>query len=387
MTTQPKYLSDTQMSLRPGILDLGLGHPDPTLLPIEAVKRATAKILDDLGLEALSYGWAAGPGPLADWLRARIRNNEGREVRSGELLITAGNSHALDQLLTLHTQPGDVALVETPTYHLAVRILKDHPLQLVPVPTDDEGPQLDALKQTVTDLKRQGKPPRLLYTVPTFHNPTGCSWSMARRLGMIEVATESGFLIIEDDVYRELAYDAPASPSLWSLAPTGVVARLGSFSKSLSPGLRLGWLTAHASLIEKHTSGGLLDSGGGINQFAAMVVSALCQAGDFDVQVSRFQQAYRERRDALLAALAEHLPTCAVQKPGGGFFVWVVLPDGVRSDALLTRAEACGVSFVPGVKPCWAGGGENAIRLAFSLYAPDELREAARRLGEALIPC
>jgi DNA-binding transcriptional MocR family regulator len=387
MTSHPNYLSDTQMSLRPGFLDLGLGHPDPTLLPVAAMQRATTRILETLGGEALSYGWAAGPGPLADWLRARMARNEGRAPAQDELLITAGNSHALDQLLTLHTKPGDVALVETPTYHLAVRILKDHPLQLVPVPTDDEGPRLDALKEALVALKREGKLPRLLYTVPTFHNPTGRSWHLSRRLGLIELATDTGFLIVEDDVYRELAYDAPAPPSLWSLAPTGVVARLGSFSKSLSPGLRLGWLTAGASLIHKHTSGGLMDSGGGVNQFTAMAVSALCAAGDFDGQVARFRSAYRERRDALLKALSEHAPSgCNWQVPGGGFFVWLALPDGVRSDALLARAESLGVSFVLGVRPCWSGGGENALRLAFSLYAPEELAEAVRRLGEAMKP-
>ena len=302
----PNFLSDTQMARRPGLLDLGLGHPDPTLLPIAAMQRASAHTLGTFGSEALSYGWAAGPGPLVDWLRARIGQNEGRTPAPDELFITAGNSHALDQLLTLHTQPGDVALVETPTYHLAVRIFKDHPLQLVPVPTDEEGPRLDALKEILAQLKREGKTAaRVLYTVPTFHNPTGRSWHLTRRLGMIELATESGFLIIEDDVYRELAYDSPTPPSLWSLAPTGVVARLGSFSKSLSPGLRLGWLTASASLIHKHTGSGLLDSGGGVNQFTAMAVSALCTAGDFDAQVARFQSAYKERRG------------CAAERVGG----------------------------------------------------------------------
>ncbi len=374
------------MARRPGILDLGLGHPDPSLLPVAAMKRAAAQALDTFGSDALSYGWAAGPGPLANWLRTRIGNTEGRTPAPDEFLITAGNSHALDQLLTLHTQPGDVALVETPTYHLAVRIFKDHSLQLVPVQTDDEGPRLGALKATLTQLKHEGKQPRVFYTVPTFHNPTGRSYSLARRLGLIELATESGFLIIEDDVYRELAYDQPALPSLWSLAPTGVVARLGSFSKSLSPGLRLGWLTAGASLIHKHTNSGLLDSGGGLNQFTAMAVSALCAAGDFDAQVALFKSAYKERRDALLSALAEHLPTgCVWQTPAGGFFVWVVLPDGLRSDILLSHAESCGVSFVPGTKPCWNGGGENALRLAFSLYAPAELAEAAKRLGAACV--
>ena len=221
--------------------------------------------------------------------------------------------------------------------------------------------------------------------MPTFSNPTGRSLAADRRAALVALAQAAGLLIIEDDVYRELAYDAPAPPSLWSLAPTGGVARLGAFSKSLAPGLRLGWLTAPAELVRPLADGGLLDSGDNLNHFTALVVAALCAAGDYDRNVADLRAAYRHRRDTLVAALREHLPPgCRVIVPGGGFFVWVELPAGADSAALLPAAEAEGVAYLPGTRFHLDGRGRQALRLAFSYYAPDRLAEAARRLGRAL---
>ncbi len=374
-----------QVVHRPGIIDLGWGHPDPQLLPVAAIRRAADRTLDRYGSHALEYGYAAGPGPLLDWLSARIEENEGRAPGPDEIMLTGGSSLGLDQLLTQLAGPGDTLLVESPTYHLAIRTMQDHRLNLVPVPSDENGLQVDALREILADLRRQGRAPRALYTVPTFNNPTGISLALDRRRALVQFGAESDLLIIEDDVYRDLSYDAPPPPSLWSLAPVGVVARLGSFSKSLAPGLRLGWMTAGQELISRFTLGGLLDSGGGINHLTAMIVATLCEEGDFDAQVSLFRRVYTERRDALAAALARHLPAaCQLSRPGGGFFVWVVLPPDVDSATLLPRAEELGVSFVPGRVFHPDGLGSNTLRLAFTLYQPDELVRAAEALGRAL---
>jgi 2-aminoadipate transaminase len=378
-------LPTVQITYREGIIDLGWGHPDPSLLPVAAMRRAAADALERHGPDALAYGFEHGPGPLRAWLDERIARLEGRAPEPDALMITGGVSHALDQVCTLLTRPGDVALVESPTYHLAVRVLRDHPLELAAVPRDAGGLRLDALAETIGSLRAAGKAPRLLYTVPTFHNPTGGSLAPERRRALVELAEAEGFVIVEDDVYRELAYDAPAPQSLWSLAPPGRVIRLGSFAKSLAPGLRLGWLTADSETVTRITGGGLLDSGGGINHFTAMTVAALCESGGFDAQVERLRAAYRERRDALVAGLREHLPPgCSLEAPGGGFFAWVRLPEGLDAAAALARAEAAGVAYIPGSRFHLDGGGAHALRLAFSLYPPAELREAARRLGEAL---
>lgn len=378
-------LPTIQLVRRPGIIELGWGHPDAALLPVAGMRRAALSVLDRAGATALAYGADQGPAALIAWLRERIARTEGRAPANDAIMITGGVSHALDQICTLCTQPDDVVLVESPTYHLAMRIMRDHPLRLVPVAVDEAGLRIDALATTIAELRRGGRPPRLLYTIPTFHNPTGVSLSDERRAALVALAAAEGMLIVEDDVYRELSYDGPAPPSLWSMAPPGVVVRLGSFAKSLAPGLRLGWLTADAALVARIVGSGLLDSGGGTNHFTAMVVAEFCAAGLFDEQVATFRAAYRVRRDALVQALGSYLPPgCTWAVPAGGFFVWVSLPEGLDAAALLPRAEATGVAYLPGARFSLDGAGTRALRLAFSLYSPEELAEGARRLGQAI---
>jgi 2-aminoadipate transaminase len=373
-----------QLFERPGIIELTWGHPDPALLPVAALRRAAAAALDQFGSDAMQYGHPAGPGPLLEWLAERIGRQEGRAPALDEIMTTGGISLGLDQLLTALIVPGDTVLVESPTYHLAVRILRDHKLNLVPVASDQEGLNVDALQQTLAQLKAVGTRARALYLVPTFNNPTGRSLADDRRRALVKLAEAEGLLIIEDDVYRELAYDGPSPASLWSLAAPGVVARLGSFSKSLGPGLRLGWLTAGSALVQHIINGGLLDSGGGINHYTALVVATLCAAGEYDANLIALRQSYQARRDTLVNTLREHLPPgCSVRAPGGGFFVWIELPDGTDSRALLPHAEAAGMSFIPGANFHLDGSGQTGLRLAFSLYPPEALAEAARRLGAA----
>ncbi|MDH4065266.1 MAG: PLP-dependent aminotransferase family protein, partial [Acidobacteriota bacterium] len=189
----------------------------------------------------------------------------------------------------------------------------------------------------------------------------------------------------EDDVYRELAYDGPAPPSLFSTAPRGTVLRMGSFAKSLAPGLRLGWINCSATQARRFADGGLRDSGGAPNFTAAMMVAALCRSGDFDAHVARLRTAYRERRDALAAALTAHLPPgCAFSTPGGGYFIWVELPVHIDGEALLERARSHKVSFLPGSRVCIDGRGRHCLRLAFSLMKPEALADGARRLAAAV---
>ncbi|MDW8327037.1 MAG: PLP-dependent aminotransferase family protein [Anaerolineales bacterium] len=375
----------TQLTLRPGFIEFIWGQPDPDLLPVDALRRITPEALNRFGAEALAYGAAAGAGPLLAWIADRIRTREGVPISLEELTGSAGNSDALDQICTLFTRPGDVALVESPTYHLALRIMLDHGLDLRPVRLDEHGLDVAALEATLAALRAEGKTPRLLYTIPTFHNPMGLSLSQERRRVLVTLAEREGFLIVEDDVYRELVYDGEAPPSLWSLAPRGPVLRLGSFAKSLAPGLRLGFISGHPEHIRRIVDSGLRDSGGGVNHYTAMVVGALCAAGEFEKQVERLRAEYRARRDALLDALAEFMPAGVTwTKPAGGFFVWVTLPDELDAAALLPAAEARRVSYIPGARFCPDGGGRNALRLAFSLHKPPELVEGVRRLAQII---
>jgi len=373
---------------RTGIIDLAWGHPDPRLLPVEGLRRAADRVFERYGADALAYGYAAGPGPLIDFVVGRLAEVDSRAPTADSVLVTAGNSHALDQVATLLTTGGDRVLVESPTYHLAVRILRDHAVELIPVPSDADGLQVDVLADTLAALRRSGRPARLLYCIPTFNNPTGVSLITARRQTLVDLAAEEHLVIVEDDTYRELSYDGPPPPSLWSLAAPGVVVRLGTFSKSLAPGLRCGYLTADAATVERFRASGLLDSGGGVSHFTSLVVAEYAKSGEYGRNVERLRGAYRERRDALLAALGDRLgdpPAC--RRPAGGYFVWVSLPGGLDAEALLPAAEAAGTSFMPG-STFYVGpvppAGRASLRLVFCLYPADALAKAARRLTRAI---
>lgn len=379
-------LPDIQLTLRPGIIEMGWGHPDPALLPVTDIARAAEQALERDGWTALAYGAEQGPSrlllPLAAWLSRR----ESVSISPEQLLITGGISQGLDLLCTLLARPGDAVLVQTPVYHLALRIFADHGLELVPVASDDGGLCIEALAAALAHLQAQGRRPRFLYTVPTWCNPTGISLALERRRALVSLAGDD-LLILEDDAYRELWYDAPSPPSLQSLVPAGV-ARLGSFSKILAPGLRLGWLVAAPDLIQRCVGSGLLDSGGGVNHFTTHVAAAYLEMGLLDEHIDRLRTAYRSRRDALLAALARFLPgDCAWTMPGGGFFAWVQLPAGCDSAALLAAAELGGVSFVPGARFYTDGAGRRHLRLAFSLLAEEELAEGVQRLANTACKC
>jgi 2-aminoadipate transaminase len=378
-------LPDIQFFNREGVIELKWGSPSFDLLPVVGVQRAAQEALERGGALALSYGAEQGPGHLIDQLCARLGRLEGTAPPREQMMITGGVSQALDMLCALLTQPGDVALVESPVYHLALRILQDHRLELVPVPADESGLRVDVLEETLAALQREGRWPSLLYTVPTFNNPTGATMSLERRKAVVKLAQQEGLLVLEDDVYRELWYDSPPPPSIYDLAPAGPVVRLGSFSKVMAPGLRLGWMLAAPEIIQRCTASGQLDSGGGVNHFAAHVVAAFVDLGLLDRHVEELREAYRQRRDGLLDGLASHLPEgCAWERPGGGFFVWLRLPPGVDGTALVPAAETAGVSYVPGARFFTGGGGERYCRLAFTLATLEELEEGARRLGAVL---
>jgi 2-aminoadipate transaminase len=355
-------------------------------LPVQALAEASARAHARYGAEMYQYGWQAGPLELLARMQIRIAQREGRSPRDAEMCLTAGNSWALDQIATLFAPPGDAILVENPTYHYAVKILRDHVNPLVAVDADADGLRPDALQSALDALAQRGQRAACLYLVPTFNNPTGRNLSAARRTQVIEIAARHGLLVIEDDVYRELAYDAPAPPSLWSLDRHDVVIRMMSFAKSLAPGLRMGLITGPERVTRRMFEGGVLDSGGGIVHHAAYTVAELDATGALDVATRQLASAYRERRDALVSALEASLPDgYRVERPGGGFFVWVHTP--MPSAQLLPHADREAVAFVPGQKFFLSGGNDHALRLSFSLYPPDQLREGAERLGRAAAAC
>lgn len=378
-------LPDVQLYLRPGIVEFGWGHPDAALLPVEAIGRAAAHALASAGQSALAYGAEQGPGRLIEQLRQFLAAREDNLPDPAQLMITGGVSQALDLLCTLLTKPGDIVLVEAPTYHLSLRIMRDHNLDLIPVPTDAQGMRVDALEGLLELLQAHGRQPRLLYTVPTFSNPSGATMPAERRAALSAIARRAGFYVIEDDVYRELWYDTPPPAPLFAMGPPGPVIRLGSFSKILAPGLRLGWMQAPPEIVRRCIGGGLLDSGGGVNHFTAHVVAALFELGLIEAHLEQLRRAYQQRRNSLLEALARNLPSGSTWMPPlGGYFIWLRLPEGLNSSELLPQAEAAGVAYLPGTRFFTGDEGHNYLRLSFSLLPLSDLAEGARRLGAFL---
>ena len=386
MTERPRGTRLTQYEAKAGVIDLAWGHPDPNLLPVEELAEATRRAMDRHGSDILEYGSTAGSPPLIDFICDRLAETDARAPGRAEVVITSGASQGLDLAATLLLSPGDTVLLDVPTYHLAISILADHPIRLEAVPSDADGVVLDALAETVARLRHAGERPRLLYTIPTFHNPTGRKVPLDRRKALVAFAAQEGLLIAEDDTYRELSYDGPPPPSLWALDGAGAVVRIGSFAKSVAPGLRHGYVTASAEIATRLATGGLLDSGGGMNHFAATVLAEYAASGDYARQVERFRTAYRAQRDRLLAGLTEHLPdTASWSRPEGGYFVWVELPPGITADDLMPVAAARGMAFLPGHRFFLDdGAAPGALRLAFSMHPAETLEEATAHLGAAV---
>ena len=372
---------DVQFEFVDGIADLTWGHPDPTLLPSEAVSNAAVAVLSTNGWKALSYGHGGGPSVLREEVSSLLTSLGERTPAHEELIITAGNSATLDHLTALLTRPGDVVFVEEPTYFLALKIFADHPVRVVGISGDEFGPIPDDLDEKARAVTASGARCAALYTVPTHNNPTGVSMPIARRRELLETAVRHSITIIEDDVYREISFGGKATESLWSLDDRGVVARMGSFSKSLSPGIRVGYLTASPALVSQVRSCGIVDSGGGLSYLSACIVGEVLRSGEYRRNCDVAVASYAARCAALVDALVGS--PLQVRRPSGGFFVWAELPAGMTADSLCAATLGAGVRCTHGSKFFASGTSTGFVRMAFSMLNPAELTTA----GTAVARC
>jgi 2-aminoadipate transaminase len=370
----------------PGTISLVFGHPDAQALPVEALAAAAESVLRGPKARlALQYGPEQGPSLLLDYLIDRHNRRESLHLTRENLIVTAGSTGAVDMIARLLAGRGAAVLVESPSYRDALDTFRDHGVELRPVPVDDGGLVVEALEAELIALRREGKPPRLLYTIPTFQNPSGVTLTRARKEAVLALAREHGFLIVEDDVYHDLAFEGQVPPSFYALAGGRGVLRVGSFSKILAAGLRLGWLVAEPEIIRRFTDCGATQMGGGANPFVAHLVAEYCAAGRLEPHVAQLGRVYRHRRDVMLEALKTHLPPgVSWTRPGGGFFIWLSLPQGVDVEALRVIARQRGVDFSPGTGFFVGSGGERNLRLAFSYVPPDEIRRGVAMLGQAI---
>lgn len=368
-----------QIHLAPGRIDLGIGQPGFDLLPVDLLRRAADHRLAQGNPYLLNYGYEQGDGYTRLALAEFLTQQYGTPVDPDHLFLTAGASQGLDLICTLFSQAGDVIFVEEPSYFLALRIFADHRLRVVSLPTDADGLDLDALEAALTQQR-----PAFLYTIPTFQNPAGVTLSAPRRARLAQIAAAHDLLIIADEVYHLLAYSAAPPPPLALSAGQAPVLALGSFSKILAPGLRVGWVQGSPGLIQKLTLCGLADSGGGLNHFTAAIVRSVLELGWLDPYFDQLKAIYGARADVLAAALRRDLPQAQFDPAQGGFFLWLRLPSEVDTEALLPAAHRHGVGYQPGVRFSSREGLGNYLRLSFAFFGAAELREGAARLAETI---
>jgi 2-aminoadipate transaminase len=341
------------------------GIPAPECLPVEELADCAQAALERDGDTVLSYGSSAGYAPLRDWIAER------HGVDPGRVLVTNGSLQGM--VFLAERFAGERVLVEAPTYDRPLKILAAHGVETTPIAMDDEGLDLDALAQVL----ESGDPPAFLYSIPTFQNPSGRTLSAERRRRLAEIAREHELLVLEDDPYGLVRFDGDAPPTLFELEGGTHVAYSSSFSKTIAPGLRVGYFVLPQALERELEA---LATSTYITPvlLGQATVFEYLRRGNFEPNLERVSTLLRARRDAMLEALERELPDARWSRPQGGYFVWLELSKGADAGALLERATAAGVTFVPGAD---FGGPPNTARLAFSFVSPDEIREGVRRLA------
>ncbi|WP_248964705.1 aminotransferase-like domain-containing protein [Sphaerisporangium perillae] len=364
---------------RPEVVSLAGGMPYVTALPLDIVGEIVADLVARRGTVALQYGSGQGDPHLREQI-CEVMRLEGIEAGPDDVVVTVGSQQALDLITRIFIDPGDVVLAEGPSYVGALGTFAAYQASVVHVAMDDQGLVPEALAATIDSLTRQGRRIKFLYTVPNFQNPAGVTLSAARRRQVMEICQRADVLVVEDNPYGLLGFDGDPMRALRADDPDGVV-YLGSFSKTLAPGFRVGWaLAPHAvrdKLVLAMESAVLSHS-----SFAQLAVGQYLATQPWREQIKSFRELYRERRDALLGALDALMPPgCTWTRPAGGFFVWMTLPDGLDSKAILPRAVAERVAFVPGTGFYADDSGARNMRLSYCYPEPDRIREGVRRLA------
>ncbi len=369
---------------RPDVISLAGGLPDTSTFPPDSYAAIMNRVAAESCARALQYGPTEGLGAVKACVR-EVMAAEGTRIDVDDILVTTGGQQVIDLMCKTLIDPGDVIVTEGPTYPGAVPAFSSYQADVVQVDMDAEGMRVDELEDVLDRLEREGRRPKFIYTIPTFQNPAGVTLSLPRRERLVEIARERELLVLEDNPYGLLRYEGQALPTLHSLDGGEFVVYLGTFSKILSPGLRLGWTVAPRPVLQKMNVG---------KQAADLCSSSLTQhfvASYFEAPdrwqgyVDALREVYRRRRDTMLAALAEALPPEASwTRPEGGLFVWATLPAYLDTTDLLARALRANVAFVPGRAAYLDGRGAASLRLNFSGVGEDDIREGVRRIGDVV---
>ncbi len=376
---------------RPEVISLAGGLPDTSTFEPELYAKLMAQVAAESTARALQYGPTEGMAAAAACI-VEVMEQEGTLVDPADVIVTTGGQQVIDLVCKTLVDPGDVVVAEAPTYPGAVPTFSAYQADVVQIEMDADGLPIDELESTLDRLQTEGRRPKFIYTIPNFHNPAGVTMSLARRRRLVEVARERELLVLEDNPYGLLRYEGEALPTLYSLdasngrdGASDLVIYLGTFSKILSPGLRLGWAVAPRPVLEKMNLG---KQGADLcsSPVTQLFVAAYFAERDWRVYLEQLKRLYSRRRDVMLAALEEHFGAQARwTRPQGGLFIWATLPDYIDTTDLLARAlDSEGVAFVPGRAAYMDGRGACSMRLNFAGVPDQDIREAIRRIGKVV---
>ena len=367
---------------RDDVISLAGGMPDTSTFPADSYAALMGTVAGESCARALQYGPTEGLALVKDCI-ASVMRAEGMVIDPDEVLVTTGGQQVIDLVCKTLLDPGDVVIAEAPTYPGAIPTFSAYQADVVQITMDRDGMRVNELEAKLDELARAGRRPKFIYTVPNFHNPAGVTLSLERRHEMVRIAGERELLVLEDNPYGLLRYEGEPLPTLYSIDDEFVI-YASTFSKILSPGVRLGWTVAPSPILAKMRIGKQASDlcSSSISQY---FVHAYFEAGPWDDYVRSLLEIYRRRRDVMLDALAEHFPREADwTRPQGGLFIWARMPDYIDTTDLLARALQEQVAFVPGRAAYVDGRGGSAMRLNFSGIDEDGIREGIRRIGEVV---
>jgi DNA-binding transcriptional MocR family regulator len=354
------------------VISFARGAPSADILPVEAVREAAQKALEEDWERALSYGTGRGHPGLCEWIAAELHRIEPERV-----MVTNGSMEAAALLFRYMLEPGDRVIVEQPSYDRTLLLLGRSGAELVPIPLEGDGIEIEALEQALLE-----GPVKLAHIIPNYHNPAGCTLSDVKRKRLVELAEQFGFTIFEDDPYRLVTFEGTLLPTMLSLDQSDRVIHASSFSKTVSPGVRVGYLAGpleEIGMLAKRGSEHYISP----NMLAESVVLEMCRSGSLRQNILVVNEALRQRRDALVAALGKHLPEARFVVPDGGYFLWLDLKPGTDTVALLDVAKEEGVAFVAG-PDFMLEGGESSLRLSFASVPAERIDDGIARLARAL---
>jgi 2-aminoadipate transaminase len=358
--------------------DFAVAYPDPDSLPLEGLWQALREAIRRDGRDLALYPPLQGDERLRGLIARKLAKERGMRVAKEQIALANGSMQAITHLIEVFVDPGDTLVTEQFFYLGTLRSMRRFGANVVGVPTDEEGLIPEELEKTLRRLTREGKRPKFIYTIPSYQNPLGSVLPLERRRRLLEVAGEYGVPIVEDDCYVDLRFEGEMPPAIHSLDETGQVIYLGSFSKIVAPGVRLGWLVAPEEVMGRFLA---VKLDGGPNQLAALAVEEYLRK-EMESHIQEINAILRVKRDAMLSALGENFPpSCRWSRPKGGLYIWLELPEGADAARMQEAALKEGVAYYPGNLFSPQNEGRNCLRLCFGYLSPGEIQEGIRILA------